>query len=301
MADSDSCKLFVAGLSDTASEAALRELFESTGGSVVDIAVPRDRQTGVARGFGFVTLSTEAEAVAARQQLDGSFFDGRSLSVRAFRGNRNASPGAGEGGGGFRGGAARSERPDRHQSDRHQDDRESTLFVANLPLDCTQSDLSEAFEQAGVGPIVRLHLPVDPEGRRRGFGFLSLSDPAAARAAVTALKGLSIGGRAIAADIARPRGERVSAGDSGGGGGSWRSRAPAARDVAAPPPVASSLGNSGASSPAPGERQTWDERRGSRRKEAPKRKKERAKPRRESEGAGFRGSRSRGFDEWDED
>src|SRR6185436_12822210 len=85
MAIDDRCKLFVAGLPDSISEAVLRQLFEATGGTVVDVSVPRDRATGRPRGFGFVTLSSEDQARAARDVLDGSMQSGRSISVRPFQ------------------------------------------------------------------------------------------------------------------------------------------------------------------------------------------------------------------------
>ena len=49
MVTDDRCKLFVAGLPDSISEAVLRQLFEATGGTVVDVSVPRDRATGRTR------------------------------------------------------------------------------------------------------------------------------------------------------------------------------------------------------------------------------------------------------------
>src|SRR5690349_19533990 len=85
MVTDDRCKLFVAGLPDSISEVVLRQLFEATGGTVVDVSVPRDRATGRSRGFGFVTMSTEDEARDARQSLDGSMQSGRSISVRPFQ------------------------------------------------------------------------------------------------------------------------------------------------------------------------------------------------------------------------
>ena len=57
----DEAKLFVAGLPDSISEEVLKQLFEATGGTVVNVSLPKDRATGRPRGFGFVTLSTPAE------------------------------------------------------------------------------------------------------------------------------------------------------------------------------------------------------------------------------------------------
>jgi nucleolin len=317
MADSDSRKLFVAGLSDAATEQGLRKLFESVGGSVVEIAVPRDRQTGAARGFGFVTLATDTEANTARDRLDGSFHEGRSISVRPFRGNRGPESGAPPGP--MRTGPRPPPRSIAPGEERPapSEERDNTLFVANLPSDCTQQTLTEAFAAAGVSPIVKLHLPVDAEGRRRGFGFVTLRDGAAAKSAVSALQGMLLGGRALSVDVARPRGDRPERPmeprtDRPGGAPAWRPRPPigSPRD-SGPAPIAPAYSDSSGSGGTPSEKQTWDERRAGdkrRAKEAPapKRRKEKAvvadrgKARRENEG--FRAPRSRGMmDDWDDE
>ena len=64
MATEDARKLFVAGLPDSITEDALREIFEATGGKVTDVSLPRDRATGRVRGFGFVTFASPEEAAA---------------------------------------------------------------------------------------------------------------------------------------------------------------------------------------------------------------------------------------------
>src|SRR5580693_4199892 len=96
----EEAKLFVAGLPDSVSEDVLKQLFEATGGSVVNVSLPKDRATGRPRGFGFVTLSTPAEAQSARDALDGSVQGGKNISVRPFqaepprRDGVSATPGA---------------------------------------------------------------------------------------------------------------------------------------------------------------------------------------------------------------
>jgi nucleolin len=310
MTDPDTRKLFVAGLSEGVGEIELRRIFEAAGASVEEVAVPRDRQTGKARGFGFITLASEDQAEQVRDALDGSLHDGRPISVRPFRGNR--TPGAVPGG-------YPSRPPPRGPSDsgmvgeRHAEDRENTLFLANLPGDCREDELQEIFRDAGVGPILKLHLPVDPDGRRRGFGFVSLRDSAAAREAVPKLRERMLRGRPLTVDVARPRGERPAGGGAGDrpapGGGAWRSRPPPPREgggmSGAPPPMRSFSNEGGG--PPPVERQTWDERRdpSKRKKEAaPKKKKVRAADRGHSrrENEGFRAPRARGLmDDWDEE
>src|SRR5579862_7357901 len=101
----EEAKLFVAGLPDSISEDVLKQLFEATGGTVVNVSLPKDRMTGRPRGFGFVTLSTPAEAQAARDALDGSMQGGKSISVRPFQAEPPRRDGAGVGPGGPRSGS----------------------------------------------------------------------------------------------------------------------------------------------------------------------------------------------------
>src|SRR5437868_14459769 len=91
----EDAKLFVAGLPDSVSEEVLKQIFEATGGKVVSVSLPKDRMTGRPRGFGFVTMSSPAEAQSARDSLDGSLQGGRSISVRPFQAE---PPKRGEGG-----------------------------------------------------------------------------------------------------------------------------------------------------------------------------------------------------------
>src|SRR5690349_3033954 len=167
MANEDARKLFVAGLPDSITEDVLRTLFEATGGTVSEISLPKDRATGRPRGFGFVTLSTSEEAQAARDSLDGSIQAGKSISVRPFQAEPpKREPGAvggprGAGGGGGMGGPAAGA-PDR------------TLYVGNLPYDVTQIEVETLISGTNAGPVARVHLPTDPEGRKRGFGFVTM-------------------------------------------------------------------------------------------------------------------------------
>ena len=54
-------------------------------------------------------------------------------------------------------------------------------------------------------------------GRARGFGFVTMSTPEEAEAAINALNGASLDGRALTVNVARPREERSGGGGGGGG------------------------------------------------------------------------------------
>lgn len=73
-------KLFVGNLAYRVSEEELGELFAQTG-SVVSTHIAMDRVTGKQRGFGFVEMSTQAEAEAAIKEFNGHMLQGRPMSV----------------------------------------------------------------------------------------------------------------------------------------------------------------------------------------------------------------------------
>jgi RNA recognition motif-containing protein len=96
-------KMFVGNLSWDAVEDDLQELF-SKAGTVTEVAVMRDRFTGRARGFAFVTMSTPEEAQEAIRQFEGQEFMGRPLKVNIARPKEERAPYSGGGGGGGGGG-----------------------------------------------------------------------------------------------------------------------------------------------------------------------------------------------------
>ena len=90
------------------------------------------------------------------------------------------------------------------------------LYVGNLPFSATEAEVSELFEKHGQVHSVALITDRDT-GRPRGFGFVEIDD-GAAQAAIDALNGYEMNGRALNVNEARerPRG--------GGGGGGRRDR-----------------------------------------------------------------------------
>ncbi len=287
MAVDERCKLFVAGLPDSISESVLRQLFEATGANVVDVSVPRDRATGRPRGFGFVTLSSEEEARTARESLDGSMQSGRSISVRPFQAAPPKRPDGPPG---------RGDAPAEHRGS--AEDR--TLYLGNLPYDTSVMEVEQMLERAGVASVVRVNLPLDPQGRPRGFGFVIVGSAAEAQTAVDALREAELKGRRVSASIAHARGERPprpSGPPMGGGGGGFTPRPPREEPRWAP--------DGGAMEPPPPP-PTEEDARGDGRRRGPKdvgkkkkgaRGPERGRTRRDGEG--LRGPRAR--DAWDED
>ena len=73
-------KLYVGNMSFKTTEADLRNAFGQFG-SVTDVYIANDRETGRPRGFAFVTFSTDTEAKLAVEKMNGVDMDGRQLTV----------------------------------------------------------------------------------------------------------------------------------------------------------------------------------------------------------------------------
>lgn len=95
-------KLFVGSLPFDVSEDQLHQMFVPFG-TVTSARLMNDRETGRSRGFGFVEMSTEAEAQAAIAALNNSTVGSRQIVVNVARPMENK----GRGGGGFGGGHRR--------------------------------------------------------------------------------------------------------------------------------------------------------------------------------------------------
>ena len=91
-------KLYVGNLSYKMSSSELEQLF-SQFGTVASAEVIQDRETGRSRGFGFIEMSTDAEAQAAVNGLHDQEYMGRALTVNEAR-PKDSRPGGGGGGGG---------------------------------------------------------------------------------------------------------------------------------------------------------------------------------------------------------
>jgi RNA recognition motif-containing protein len=99
-------ELYVSNLPWSVDDAALKALFAAHG-AVDRCKVVTDRETGRSRGFGFVTMTNDAEAQAAIQAINGTQVQGRAVGVRKSEPRPPREGGAGGAGGGFGGGPRR--------------------------------------------------------------------------------------------------------------------------------------------------------------------------------------------------
>lgn len=96
-------KLYVGNLPFSAVDENLVEIFSQCG-TVESAKVISDRDTGRSKGFGFVEMSSDAEAAAAISKFNGADFDGRAITVNEARPMEPRAPRSGGFGGGDRGG-----------------------------------------------------------------------------------------------------------------------------------------------------------------------------------------------------
>ncbi|XP_019183287.1 PREDICTED: heterogeneous nuclear ribonucleoprotein 1-like [Ipomoea nil] len=154
MTESDLGKLFIGGISWDTDEKSLKDYFSSYG-DVVEAVIMRDRNTGRARGFGFVVFADLA--VAERVVKEKHMIDGRTVEAKKAvpkddynimnRNNINiqGSPGPG---------------------------RTKKIFVGGLASTITESEFKKYFDQFGT--ITDVVVMYDHNTQRpRGFGFIT--------------------------------------------------------------------------------------------------------------------------------
>ena len=95
------------------------------------------------------------------------------------------------------------------------------LYVGNLSYETQDRDLQELFAQYGTVSSARVVTDRD-SGRSKGFGFVEMGTDAEAEAAISALNGQEVGGRALTVNEARPKEDRGGGGGRGFGGGGGR-------------------------------------------------------------------------------
>ena len=183
----------------------------SDAGAVRRAVVVRERKGGESRGFGFVTFAVPEDAQSAVRTLGGSVLQGRKISVHM---NTGRAAGAEDGGAaaaaaggrkreraetGGAGAPAAAPARKRREGSAAENPKSFRLIVRNLAFTCSAEALREAFEPHGV---VEASVPMRPNGKHPGFGFVQMSSRAACDAAIAGLNEQKIGGRMVAVDFA---------------------------------------------------------------------------------------------------
>src|SRR5947199_1180196 len=92
------------------------------------------------------------------------------------------------------------------------------LYVGNLAYSVGDSELQQIFEAHGAVQSAQVIMDRDT-GRSKGFGFVEMGSDQEAQAAISALNGKEVEGRALTVNEARPKTEGGGRGGGGGGGG----------------------------------------------------------------------------------
>ena len=96
-----STKLYVGNLAFETSSNDLQTLFAQAG-TVENVSLVEDRETGRSRGFGFVEMQTKEEGAAAIERFNGTELGGRTLKVNEAKPRENRYGGGASNGGGAR-------------------------------------------------------------------------------------------------------------------------------------------------------------------------------------------------------
>jgi len=92
------------------------------------------------------------------------------------------------------------------------------LYVGNLSYDVESAALGEMFTPHGTVESSQIITDRDT-GRSKGFGFVEMGSESEAQAAIAALNGQEVGGRALTVNEAKPKENRSGGGGGGGYGG----------------------------------------------------------------------------------
>lgn len=85
------------------------------------------------------------------------------------------------------------------------------IYVGNLPYSVTDSSLESNFSEFGSVTSAKVMMDRDT-GRSKGFAFVEMTTADAAQAAISGLNGVSVDGRAIVVNLAKPREENRGSG-----------------------------------------------------------------------------------------
>ncbi|KAI9839822.1 MAG: hypothetical protein M1819_000012 [Sarea resinae] len=189
--------LFVRSLPETATNDSLTELF-SQSYPLKHATVVVDPATKKCKGYGFVSFADAEDAQHAREEFDGSMFEGRKIRVeiaeprnrdKTANGGKEAEPSAVA--------KAKVER-EKQQAEARQPPK---LIVRNLPWSIkTPEQLSVLFRS--YGKVKHATLPAKKPGLLAGFGFIVMRGRKNAEKALEGVNGKEIDGRTIAVDWA---------------------------------------------------------------------------------------------------
>lgn len=189
----DCSELFVRNLPWKADEESISDFF-SKFGKVQNVKILYNRDTGKAKGIGFVEFASKDDAQNAIDSGADLELDGRKLEVSFSNQKEERSN--------DRGGNDRDSGRDRRRDDSRQNAESNTLFVGNLDFKTSEGTIRDFFDDCGG--IVDVRIAKTPEGKNKGFCHVEFENT---DSAVKAMKkaGENIDGRDIRLDYSSQR------------------------------------------------------------------------------------------------
>lgn len=188
--------IFVGSLPVSASNERLEEIFSEVG-PVKQCFVVKNKGTDKCQGYGFVTFSMADDAQRALKEVKD--YDGQkvSLSVAKKKIRDRKKKTAGEES------AAAPEDSEPKPKIVKRTAVKARLIIRNLSFKCTETELKETF--GAFGTVVNAYIPLKPDGKMRGFGFVLFKNVSGAAKALNAMNLKDIKGRQVAVDWAVPK------------------------------------------------------------------------------------------------
>ncbi|CAN9499236.1 unnamed protein product [Ophioblennius macclurei] len=185
--------VFVGSLPASATNERLEEIFSEIG-PVKQCFVVKKKGSETCQGYGFVTFSMLEDAQRALKEVKQ--YDGQKLFLSVAKKKmreRKKKPGGEESG------EAPKESEEKPKGNRKKAVK-ARLIIRNLSFKCTETELKEIFGKFGT--VVDAYIPLKPDGKMRGFGFVLFKTVSGAGKALSAMNLKEIKGRQVAVDWA---------------------------------------------------------------------------------------------------
>ena len=174
--------VYINNIDASVEESTLRKLCEEKGGKVVSLVIIRDKVTKASLGYGFCSFSTPQEAVRAVNNLGNYLLGTKRLTLSRA--------------------SSRSERSSFLNSVRQQQEESTAsqagctnVYVKGLAAYEEEEGLRKMFMR--FGEIINVRVMRNPQGKSRGFGFVSFKKVADAKRAVTEMNGCKMGSHVL--------------------------------------------------------------------------------------------------------
>lgn len=174
--------VYINNIDASVEESTLRKLCEEKGGKVVSLVIIRDKVTKASLGYGFCSFSTPQEAVRAVNNLGNYLLGTKRLTLSRA--------------------SSRSERSSFLNSVRQQQEESTAsqagctnVYVKGLAAYEEEECLRKMFMR--FGEIINVRVMRNPQGKSRGFGFVSFKKVADAKRAVAEMNGCKMGSHVL--------------------------------------------------------------------------------------------------------